>query len=333
MVNVVLRIDVEPDDLAATRFAFAPMGELEHLLRKLDRPSGRGVGGLSIRGSRWERRYAPLRRTLEARALRALRPPGWGPDFTAPPPARMAVDPADDLAAIRATPRAIARAQIRQAVADTRPTDPDVLAVLRRRDVVGWIADALEHLWHVLVAPDWPQVLAIDERDVLHRAHRLVRDGYAGALEGLHASVSWHDGAVLIRNQPDRLVRLDGRGLRLVPSVFQYPSLAMYLDPPWQPTIVYPARGSAALWERTPSAPGSLGRLLGSSRADLLVRLESPASTTQLARSTGYALGAVGDHLRALRESGLVAGARAGRSVVYRRTALGDALVGATGEE
>jgi len=115
--------------------------------------------------------------------------------------------------------------------------------------------------------------------------------------------------------------------------VFMHPGLATYTEPPWQPAIVYPARGSAALWEPRTTTPDALARLLGGSRADLLLRLETPASTTQLVRSTGHTLGAVGDHLRVLREAGLVTRARAGRSVAYRRTPTGDAVVaGATGD-
>ncbi|HEY7048478.1 MAG TPA: DUF5937 family protein [Jatrophihabitantaceae bacterium] len=327
-----MRIEVGPDDLAASRFAIAPMTELEHLLRKLDRPNARTATGRAVRASRWARRYEPLRRDLDARVLRSLRPTGWGVDFTAPPPAGMARSPAEDLATIRATPRAIARDQIRQALALTAPVDADVRAVLARRDVTTWLADALERMWHALVAPDWPQLLAIAERDVLHRADRLVRAGWAAALDGLHPALRWQDGAVLTRTQPGLTVRLDGRGLMFVPSVFLHPSLSTYVDPPWQPTIVYPARGSAALWEPRPTTPAALARLLGTSRAELLLRLETPASTTQLARTTRYALGAVGDHLRVLREAGLVTRLRSGRSVIYRRTPIGDAVVAGTSD-
>lgn len=317
-----------PDDLAASRFAVAPMAELEHLLRKLDRPHSRTPLGAAIRASRWAQRYAPLRRTLDARVLRALRPTGgWGVDFTAPPPSGMANTPADDLATVRATPSAIARAQVRRALALTGAVDEDVYAVLHRRDVARWVGDALGRMWDALVAPDWPQLLAIVERDVLHRADLLTRGGWAAALNGLHPGLHWRDGAVLIDDHVDRVSQLDGRGLVFVPSVFTHPALATYLDPPWQPTIIYPARGSAALWEPQPTTPAALARLLGSTRAELLLRLDAPASTTQLVRTTGYALGAVGDHLRVLREAGLVTGARTGRSVVYRRTPIGDAVV------
>src|SRR5579875_2778318 len=291
------------------------------------------MGG-AIRASRWAKRYAPLRRSLDARVLRALRPTGWGVDFTAPPPlAGMANTPADDLAAVRATPPTIARAQIRRALALTGPVDADVQAVLRRRDVARWVGDALARMWDALVAPDWPQLLAIVERDVLHRADRLTRGGWAAALDGLHPGLHWRDGSVFINDRQDWVSKLDGRGLVFVPAVFQHPGLATYLEPPWQPAIVYPARGSAALWEPQPTTPAALARLLGSTRAELLLRLDIPASTTQLVRTTGYALGAVGDHLRVLRDAGLVAGARTGRSVVYRRTPIGDAVVAGAAQD
>ena len=89
----MLRIEVGPGDLAASRFALAPLSELESLLRKLDRPHSRSATGAALRASRWAARYAGIRDGLEARVLRALRPSEWGVDFTAPPPVGMARTP------------------------------------------------------------------------------------------------------------------------------------------------------------------------------------------------------------------------------------------------
>jgi DNA-binding transcriptional ArsR family regulator len=59
----------------------------------------------------------------------------------------------------------------------------------------------------------------------------------------------------------------------------------------------------------------------------VLRALDAPASTTHLVEALGMSLGAVGDHLAVLRDSGLVTRVRSGRSVLYRRTSLGDALL------
>lgn len=105
------------------------------------------------------------------------------------------------------------------------------------------------------------------------------------------------------------------------------------MDDPWPRTLVYRARGTAALWgeQETAPRPDALTALVGRARARLLLALDAPASTSHLARSLAMAPGAVGDHLAILRGAGLLVRARSGRSVLYRRTPLGEALVGGSG--
>jgi DNA-binding transcriptional ArsR family regulator len=95
-----------------------------------------------------------------------------------------------------------------------------------------------------------------------------------------------------------------------------------------QTTLRYPARGAGTLWETgTRPAPGSTVRLLGRRRAELLETLRSPSTATDLAQALRVSPSAVSQHLRVLRESGLVAGGRSGRSVHYRTTERGLALL------
>jgi DNA-binding transcriptional ArsR family regulator len=325
----VLRFEVGADDLLRSRFAISPLVELDHLLRKLS-----GVSPYRLPAA-WSARLAPvyrrLRATTDLDVVLALYSRTRGPGFTAPPPRSLAQSIEDDLAAVRATALPDARREIAQCL-NLRPAgDERILAILRSDDVVERAARALEAAWHQLAATDWPQLRALCERDVVHRAGQLSGSGWAAALDGLHPRVRWRSGGIeILRSAEHRTVPLGGRGLLLVPSVFLWPQVAAHVDEPWPATLIYPARGIAALWE-TPSTapPGALGGLVGRARAGLLATLDQPASTTQLARSLGLATGAVGDHLAVLHNAGLLTKARSGRSVLYRRTPLGDALIAA----
>lgn len=327
----MLRFPLEADDLLRSRFAVSPLFEFASLVRTLTAARSRQVP--------WVDRLMPeftrLRTEDDAfAAILALNSRHHGPAFTSPPPKGMAQSIDDDLAAVRATSIAQARREIRDCLA-LRPTDEKrVLAVLRSPAVVDRIADALERAWRSLFAAEWLRLRAFCERDVLHRSAELGRSGWAAAFAGL-PRMRWRAGALEVSvSGPARTVPLGGAGLLLVPSVFVWPGVAAFADDPWPRAIVYPARGVGALWEGpTSGGRGALGDLVGRSRARLLSALDTPTSTTALARATGLATGAVGDHMAVLRRAGLVDGTRAGRSVLYRRTALGDALAAVASDD
>jgi DNA-binding transcriptional ArsR family regulator len=58
----------------------------------------------------------------------------------------------------------------------------------------------------------------------------------------------------------------------------------------------------------------------------MLADLAAPRSTTALAQRLSLSPGTTSHHLAALREAGLVTARRDGRSLLYARTPLGDAL-------
>ncbi|WP_319463263.1 hypothetical protein [Micromonospora sp. RTP1Z1] len=71
------------------------------------------------------------------------------------------------------------------------------------------------------IAPYWPRMRTLLEREVLVGAGRMAADGVQGLLNRIDPYVSWDDGTLHV----DHLTRagaavLDGRGLLLVPSVF-----------------------------------------------------------------------------------------------------------------
>ena len=323
----MLRFEVHRDDLLNSRFAVSPLFELDNILRRLS-----GVSHARL-PAEWAARLRPvyrrLRATTELDVVLALQTRHYGAAFVAPPPSSMAQTLADDLASVRATPLELARAEIAKCLNDAEPPSAHVREVLAGPDVIPIVADTLEQAWHELVGPDWPALRAVCERDVVHRAGLLSRAGWTAALAGLHRKVAWREGRIEVAHRADQDIDLGGRGLLLVPTVFVWPKVAVYLDPPWPHALLYPARGTAALLEPDDVPPPSaLADLLGRSRARLLSMLAEPASTTQLAGSLRLAPGAVGDHLAVLRRAGLVSRARAGRSVLYQRTPLGDALSG-----
>ena len=121
-------------------------------------------------------------------------------------------------------------------------------------------------------------------------------------------------------------VNLNGRGLLLVPSAFAASHPFVIDSAPWQPTVSYPARGIATLWEEPPATSEGLARLLGSSRAAMLVDLAAPRSTIELAARLSSAPPPRRTISPRLRDGGLVTARRDGRSVLYARTPLGDAL-------
>ena len=333
----MLRINVRNEDLTMTRFALSPLWELIQALRLLpggSRPPDEPV--LRPWLLRTRDRYRALAGRTDLGVIRALTPPGWGADFLAPVPASVHTTIGDLLDQVRSTPADQVQREVAAALARQPRVDPRIERILTSDRAAGYVADVLAAAWRALLEPEWRTLRAILERDVVYRAGQLASKGWAAALTDLHADLSWRQGQIELNRWPqgdgdDDHADLEGRGLLFIPSVFIWPRLALSLDPPWPPALIYPARGVSALWEQPGrTGPGTaLHRLVGSSRAAILLALEDPASTSQLAATLGQSLGGIGDHLAVLREAGLVARARSGRSVLYRRTPVGDALAAA----
>ncbi|OXM47367.1 ArsR/SmtB family transcription factor [Amycolatopsis alba] len=116
-------------------------------------------------------------------------------------------------------------------------------------------------------------------------------------------------------------VRLDGRGLTLLPSVFWTgpPLAGPYPD---GNVLVYPALTPLPLIDHaTTSTP--LADLLGRGRAAVLEHLTQPRTTTILARDLGMAKSTISEHAKTLRHSHLITTRRDGKAVWHTCTQLG----------
>src|SRR4051794_4800944 len=268
-------------------------------------------------------------REVDLRAVAALVPPrGYIPDFLTPPPTGPLVDFEEELEAVRSTSAEQVRNDLRIRFGRRRPPAAVRPLLDEPRRAVRDLADALGGYWRLAVEPHWPRIRALLESDLAHRARRLTAGGQEALFEDLHRAVRWHDQRLAVESDYDAVLALRGGGLLLVPSAFAWQRPAVITEKPWQPTLIYPARGLAMLWEPGEAAPEGLAALVGRTRADVLAALDAPRSTTELAQRLGVSAGGASQHLSVLRGAGLVTGRREGRSVLYVRTPLADELVG-----
>jgi DNA-binding transcriptional ArsR family regulator len=320
----VVRFVFSLEDLARTRFAISPIGELVASLLALRDPAH---AALHVP---WLRSVSGRLSGLALEQAVALTPPrGFTPDFLAPVPAGPLGDIADDLAALRATPTEQVLADMRL-FASQHARGPQIAApwLADPARELARLADLLEAYWERALAPVWPRVRAFLEGDVVHRARSLANGGPRALFGDLGSGVAWHEPHLEVEVPlHDATFDLGGEGLLLVPSAFHGTRPQVIDRRPWQPTIVYPARGVATLWDDAASAPDGLGRLLGTTRAEVLANLDAPRSTTELAARLSLSAATASHHVTALRDAGLATGRRSGRAVLYVRTPLGDALV------
>jgi DNA-binding transcriptional ArsR family regulator len=323
---LVLRLRGE--DVAAVRFAISPLNEVvASLIRRRRR-------GLNPATSPWETEVDALLATEETTLLDLLvSPRGWAPDVLTPFPAGPEARLDEEFDAVRgADPRCL-RADFDAAYAAGPLPDE-----LRRRlrspaRLLEDIVMTLERYVRLAIEPRWPRIRSAIEADISARTHLLARKGLGAMLDDLQPQVAWDGRSLRVAVAPeiDHAIDLAGRSLPLVPSVFaRHPHINLSADLP--PVLVYAARGAALVWDdAASSAPAALARLLGRGRAGVLVALDTPRATIDLAELLGVTPGAVSQHLQVLGASGLVRRARTGRRVLYRRTELGDRLTSAAG--
>ncbi|PPL14453.1 ArsR/SmtB family transcription factor [Microterricola pindariensis] len=315
----MLRFALTEADLGNVRFGLSPLCELGLSLRALRDPARYPLQ------LPWLRRTEQARAGLDLDALMALVDERlWTPDFLNPRPLSPLTRLGDELDVLRALPSQRFTEQLLLVHQGRMPAALDGPP----RAAIARMVTALEGLWAAGFAEYWPRMRTILEADIVYRGRQLVQYGLSAMLNGLAPTADF-DGRVLtvrLRDPLDRDVA-GGAGLTLVPTMFTNRASAP-IDPTEPPTMFYPARGQGAMWEAERAAnPAALAAIVGEARARLLIALGEPCSSTELGIRFGVSTSAVNQHLRVLREAGLLTSTRYGHSVLYLRSALGSALV------
>jgi DNA-binding transcriptional ArsR family regulator len=321
---VDLRFGLE--SMSGVRFGVSPLLETTLSVGVLTYPED------SALHLRWVERARERVAGLDLRAVRALLSrdvPRYAPDFLNPPPSGPCAELEEELAVMVTTPASQIREEVQRCFEDRPiPSELDEFSAHPRR-AIRTLAATLREYWQLALEPHWPRICTLLDHDILYRSQQLVDGGTRALFEELDPSVRWDGDLLRIEKECiNPTVELDERGLVLLPSVFSWPRVLIVSEPPWQPTMIYPARGVGMLWEPERPVPSdALSKLVGANRAAILEALDRPRSTTELARVLDLTAGGVSQHLAVLRAAGLVSSRRAQRLVLYLRSENGDALV------
>ena len=334
---LVLELDVA--DLAATRFAISPLSETVRAVQLLGDRETPAVNAPWVRWARSELGWRPLRLPrLWPLIVNGL---PTHPEFLVPAPESRMPELGAELAQLRATPAEAVRASLHR-VWEGHPWPESARELAARpRESLAAIAAEIDECYDRLIAPHWERIRPVLEADIAYRAGLLADGGARSLFSDLHPDLHWSGGTLTLTDADQGpspfKITLGPDGVVLMPSIFNWPQVSPSRATSTRTILLYPARGAATVWEgpdREGRAWAGGGReeaaeaLLGAPRVRLLAVLRSPATTTALARRLGVTPSAVSQHLAVLHRGGLVDKRRSGRVVLYQTTALGLALLG-----
>jgi DNA-binding transcriptional ArsR family regulator len=309
----VIELRLGPQDVLRLRFAISPLWETLAAVRAVT------VGPLPAALQPWRRLVEPPRTPLLTAVQTGTR---YTPDFLTPPPLAGERSVDAEIALVAETPLDAVRRELQRSRDEGAPL-PD----LTPREARSRIVREMRLAWEQLMQPHWPRLHRVLATDVDHRSRRLVTGGIAAVMADLNPAVTFQQDALRVRGPVTERRDLEGEGVVLMPSLFGTGRPLIILDPPYQPTLIYPARGVATAFTRPVAPAGALITLMGQGRAEVLAALDDAAGTGELAVQLFRADSTVSAHLHALRNAGLAEVSRIGKASRWQRTPLGDALV------
>ena len=311
---------LRPEDLTQLRFAFSPLWECVAACRFYINPNARGLF------SPWyDRIQAAVSKAGGKYLSEVFGPHAAIPEIFAPWGRTPCPSLQDELSHLLSLPDDLVRTEIKMAF----PSLPASFAWALKKpsEALRNFAEILETIWVRVVAPDWTLLRAKLESELLYRARALAVTGLTGLFEGLHHDLSFSGNRLTVRGADRWDARTRESGLLIVPSVFSWPDLFFRVRPPWQPTIVYPCRGLAELWDESVHPPAALEKLIGRSCARIIQFLTSPRTTHETAAAVRLSTAAASEQITKLWRAGVLERTRIGTRVFYSLNAKGTALV------
>jgi len=310
----VLIATLDATAMAGVRLAISPALEALSWLRLTASGARHPVFGDPGPAARFALRDRDV--ALVARSIPLIGRGGYSPDLLTPRPAAVRTDliMAEQLAETAATTAEVVAEQVART---GRPVHRDLHAAVDSGTYAARAARGLGLFWRAAVGDGWSDLRARLDADLATRATTMAREGVGGLFGSLHPNLEWTGTALWIRWPGHRTAECRG-GLVLTPTLLEMDD-CLQIQLGDASVISYPAAVGG------PRQAG-MSRLVGATRATLLNDLDTARTTSELSTRHGLARATVSYHLSVLLESGLVNKARDRKTVLYRRTELGDTL-------
>ncbi|MFC9689354.1 helix-turn-helix domain-containing protein [Kribbella sp. NPDC056951] len=188
------------------------------------------------------------------------------------------------------------------------------------------LGTAMQTYYDRALAPYWPTIRARVRAEYLLRTRLHSDDGISGLLGSLRPALRWEPPVLEVNGPTSRDIHLNGRGLTLIPSYFNWHNPMTMYDPELPPVVIYPS-GRLGGDPQSVASGNGLGELIGSTRAAGLRAIADGCTTSDLAAGLGVSRSTASEHATVLRGAGLITTERQGLAVWHSLTALGIALL------
>jgi DNA-binding transcriptional ArsR family regulator len=312
-------------DVARTYLADGPdpMWELVNSLQALQSRYGQGVLGAWRRRATGDLRRSGLAGPVRHRLFPLVPHAPYFPDLLTPPEGTLGI--AHGVEAVLSTARRRLQAEIRRLDCGGAGAWLADLSAGRAR-AISELGDTMRDYHRRAIAPGWTTLRTIVDADLAVRRGALITGGVEAMLDSFRPVLRWRYPVLELPGHPSpREVHLGGRGLLLVPSYFCRLHPMTVFDQELPQVVVYPVDHQRA-GPRPAAGAKTLTRLLGETRAAVLLAARGGGTTGELAMRVGVSAATISHHTAILRDAGLITSTRAANTVRHSLTRLGQAL-------